>query len=356
MIEFIFVSLKVLGSIAVFQALLIAFFLLIQKKGNKINRIILAILLINFILFLGGSYLLLFKNRWNHIYYAHLANLTVFLAPPLLYLYYRSLLDNAFKFTVSDFFHCVPFIAIFSFMFYTIVFKYNHGFVFTPYGVAILFLLFTQSLVYLMLILKQRRSYTPMNRKNDKAKWFGYIFMSILAIFSLKLIIFILWNVFGLVDICIFFTGVFLILSFVIINMMILFGLSNPDLLIQYFKYQHSTIDESYKSRCYTEIQSLLIHKKIYLDSLLNLKRMARKLTISEKQLSQIINECAGQNFNDYINQYRIAEARELLRSDDYKNVLSVAYEVGFNSKSTFNTAFKKFTNMTPTQYKQVVI
>ena len=356
MMEFIFVSLKVLGSIAVFQALLITFFLLVQKKGNKINRVILAILLFNFILFLGGSYLLLFEKKWDHIYYAHLANLTVFLAPPLLYLYYRSLLDNAFKLAVSDFFHCVPFITIFSFMFYTIVIKYNHGFVFTPYGVVIIFLLFAQSLFYLILILKQKESYTPGNRKNDKARWFGYIFMSILAIFSLKLAIFILWNVFGLVAICIFLTGVFFILSFIIINMMVLFGLSNPDMLIQYFKYQRSAIDESYKSRCYTEIQSLLIHNKIYLDPLLNLERMARKLVIPEKQLSQIINECAGQNFNDYINQYRIAEARELLRSDDNKNVLSVAYEVGFNSKSTFNTAFKKFTNMTPTQYKQVMI
>ena len=99
------------------------------------------------------------------------------------------------------------------------------------------------------------------------------------------------------------------------------------------------------------------IRKKLYLDPLLNLEKLARQLNISDKQLSQLINESAGINFNDFINRYRIEEAQMLIKKNNEQqpNILTIAYEVGFNSKSTFNTAFKKFTNSTPSEYRRLV-
>jgi AraC-like DNA-binding protein len=355
MVEFIFGSLKTLYFIAVFQALLIAFFLIIQRRGNKVNRIILVILLMNFILFLTASYILLYMSNWKHVYYAHLVNLTVFLASPVLYLYYQSLLDNNFRFRFVHIYHALPFIAIFSFIFYTIVLKYNPHFVFTPYGVTLLILLFIQSIFYLWIILKRNNGFIFHDSKNYRTRWFGHIFLSTLVIFCLKLVIFITWNMFGLRDICIFFTGMFFILSFIIINMMVLFGLYNPEILIQYFKYQNSPVDDTFKAQCFAEIQTLFISSKIYLDPLLTLDRLAKKMNVSERILSQVINECAGKNFNDFINHYRINEAKSLIIRNSYTNILTVAYEVGFNSKSTFNTAFKKFTHMTPTEFRRSV-
>ena len=95
--------------------------------------------------------------------------------------------------------------------------------------------------------------------------------------------------------------------------------------------------------------------QKPYRDASLTLVSMAQKLSISVAYLSQIINKSFNQNFNDFINSYRIKESKELLLnpSDGRKNILQIAYEVGFNSKTTFNSAFKKFTGVTPSEFKK---
>jgi AraC-like DNA-binding protein len=69
--------------------------------------------------------------------------------------------------------------------------------------------------------------------------------------------------------------------------------------------------------------------------------------------LSKVINSTYGQNFNDYINRFRVDEAVKLMNDPAYKNfnILVVAYDAGFNSKSTFNRAFKKVTGVTPKDY-----
>ena len=70
--------------------------------------------------------------------------------------------------------------------------------------------------------------------------------------------------------------------------------------------------------------------------------------------LSQIINEYFEQNFQDYINKQRIEESKKyLLDKVKRKTVLEILYEVGFNTKSSFNIAFKKTTGLTPTEFKK---
>ena len=70
--------------------------------------------------------------------------------------------------------------------------------------------------------------------------------------------------------------------------------------------------------------------------------------------LSQIINEELNKNFYDLVNYYRIEEAKKLLVSvNGERTILDIAYDVGFNTKSSFNRAFKKQTRMTPSQFKQ---
>ncbi|MFA8436978.1 MAG: helix-turn-helix domain-containing protein, partial [Marinifilaceae bacterium] len=68
-----------------------------------------------------------------------------------------------------------------------------------------------------------------------------------------------------------------------------------------------------------------------------------------------IINQGHGLNFNDYINQFRVEEFKRLLQDPQFskETLLAVAFEAGFNSKTTFNTAFKKFTGMTPSEYRR---
>ncbi|MEO1652690.1 MAG: AraC family transcriptional regulator [Bacteroidota bacterium] len=92
-----------------------------------------------------------------------------------------------------------------------------------------------------------------------------------------------------------------------------------------------------------------------YLDEGLSLQSLARTTEIPEKHLSFLINRVLGQHFFDFINSYRIQEAQELLKDKDL-NIQQVMYQVGFNSKSSFNTAFKKYTSHTPTTYRKSIV
>ncbi len=82
---------------------------------------------------------------------------------------------------------------------------------------------------------------------------------------------------------------------------------------------------------------------------------LAEELEIHPKKLSQVINQCIGNNFSDYINSSRIAEAKFLFETstDSQLTIMEVMYKVGFNSSSVFNTYFKKKTGFTPTPFKE---
>jgi AraC-like DNA-binding protein len=102
------------------------------------------------------------------------------------------------------------------------------------------------------------------------------------------------------------------------------------------------------------KLNNHITRHKPYLDPDLTLKDLAEQVQISSRQLSTLINAELGKSFFDLINSYRIEEAKKILRDskDSKLTVLEVMYEVGFNSKSSFNTAFKKYTGSTPTAYK----
>lgn len=82
-------------------------------------------------------------------------------------------------------------------------------------------------------------------------------------------------------------------------------------------------------------------------------KQLARQLELPPRELSRAINQGFGQNFFEFVSGYRLEEARRRLEDgDNSDSILQIMYDSGFNSKSVFNTAFKKATGMTPSQYR----
>lgn len=100
-------------------------------------------------------------------------------------------------------------------------------------------------------------------------------------------------------------------------------------------------------------LENLMINDRIFLDNEINLTTFAEKLGISIHDASFLINEVTGSNFYNFINRYRVEEAKKLLVSSksDKLNMLGIAFESGFNSKTTFNTAFKKQVGISPSEY-----
>jgi AraC-like DNA-binding protein len=104
-----------------------------------------------------------------------------------------------------------------------------------------------------------------------------------------------------------------------------------------------------------TKLIELMKIQKPYLDSELNLIKLAELINMTPHQLSYIINTGFNENFFQYINTYRVEKAKELLVKEemDKLSILGIAFESGFNSKTSFNTTFKKITGQTPSEFKK---
>ncbi|MCV9928566.1 helix-turn-helix domain-containing protein [Flavobacterium sp. LS1R49] len=103
------------------------------------------------------------------------------------------------------------------------------------------------------------------------------------------------------------------------------------------------------------QLNKLMLEQKPYLDSELNLIKLAKLVNSTPHQISYAINSGFNENFFQFINKYRVEEAKELLVKKEMNNysILGIAYESGFNSKTSFNNTFKKITNQTPSEFKK---
>jgi len=114
------------------------------------------------------------------------------------------------------------------------------------------------------------------------------------------------------------------------------------------------TTDKHKVGKIAKQVVALLEDEKLYQETELTLQQLGDKLGLQTYIVSQAINEVLKKNFYDLVNNYRVEEAKRLLLDPKNVNytVLSVGFEAGFNSKTTFNTVFKKFTGLTPTEYR----
>ncbi|GAH90171.1 unnamed protein product, partial [marine sediment metagenome] len=215
-----------------------------------------------------------------------------------------------------------------------------------------------------LIILKKYRIeiknvYSTIERIN--LSWLTFVILGLTGWKSLSLLNYILWL--ALTD----YTGWILyivaeVAFLTFISIMFLKGLKQPVIFSGTNKNQSrqkyektllaDAIKEDYKDKLIRYMKS----QKPYLEPSLSLDELAEKVSIPPHHLSQILNTCLNHNFFDFINSYRIKESERLLSEQDSyrKTILEILYETGFNSKSVFNTAFKKHTGMTPTQFRNL--
>jgi AraC-like DNA-binding protein len=118
---------------------------------------------------------------------------------------------------------------------------------------------------------------------------------------------------------------------------------------------QKTSLAQEKISEITSRVTHLMEDSKIYLQSELTLQDLAEKLNTPSYQVTQAINAGLGKNFYDLVNGYRVEEAKRLLSDPGSRNskILTVGMDAGFNSKTTFNTVFKKFTGLTPSEFKE---
>jgi AraC-like DNA-binding protein len=119
-------------------------------------------------------------------------------------------------------------------------------------------------------------------------------------------------------------------------------------------KYIKSQIRDIDIDKILENIDTLMSREMIYHDETISVRSFSEKLGITPHQFSEILNSKLGMGFFPYINSYRINEACDILSRDKKVSVIKIAYHVGFNSLSSFYTAFKKSTGMSPGTYQKI--
>lgn len=362
-----------LALLQIFINSLVAIFLLSIRSGNLISNRILAFYFVIFNLDISNFVFI-------HFYGAHLnldmlrCNVAALIAPTL-YFYVRSVLHTDFRFRARDWAHALPFIiVILTFMprFYLVedALKWRIYNNLQPlFEVLFVHILqYIQMAIYLGLIFItiRRNRLTILNSYSDELKlnkqWLSYFMSFFMVGFALALI----RNVVKFTE--------FQSALDVITPIMMLAGLGfscwilwqalhKPELFkgissqleAVRFPTDNKKISTEQAVAILTKLELHMQSQQSFLNPTLNLDTLAEEVGVAAQDISLALNHHLGRHFFDFINGYRIKAACDMLASPDSseKTVLEISLESGFNSKSSFNTAFKKQMQITPSEYRQ---
>jgi AraC-like DNA-binding protein len=363
---------EILCYLASFQLLLFAVFLFIRSQGKAISNKMLGL----FFLAKGIAIIDTIVRFNNEFVFTNAPGLFFiagsfdFLFGPTLYLYVKSVVFTKFTLKKTDLIHLVPFVSYLAF-FITTYHMYSpdvqrelitSGFFDTVFMNYVLWSVFHGLvLLYMILILRLlliyggeiRNNYS--NLKTINLAWLKIVMGGFVCMWSFYLINHMLY-IFGftmstVLNLC----GKLTLVGFS--SFLILRVLAHPTIIPGI-----GTIKGTNKIGCKTirqddleKLTSYMKTEKPYLEPNLAIQELAERTSISRRRLSYIINTEFNKNFFDFINEYRINEAKTLLAGPESskKTILEILYEVGFNSKSVFNSIFKKQTGHTPSQFKK---
>ena len=351
---------NIIHTLVIWQSLLFAVILFTPKYNKKRENKFLALLLLT--LGIHFSYNILLTNQLFLDILPKYSCSYGFLYGPFLYLYVKFHFHKDLVFKPLYFLHFVPFIAV--------VFLTTIGFRVCN---SIMFLVvLSVMLIYGLFGFAEITQYNKVifqvsaNNSSSETKWVKtllliQIVILILNFLHLQLNEIVLFNLRFTLEPFVQF-GVL-----VLVNVIIYQGLKNPqffqkisktDLVIAEINQSKEKINklnnEELKPLA-TKLEKYTSQNKPYLNSELDLETLAKAMQVHPKTLSQAINQILGSNFSEFINSYRIEEAKLLLQNntDNQMTIMEVMYDVGFNSRSVFNTAFKNKTGVTPSQFKE---
>ncbi|MEO0691282.1 MAG: AraC family transcriptional regulator [Pseudomonadota bacterium] len=120
-------------------------------------------------------------------------------------------------------------------------------------------------------------------------------------------------------------------------------------------KYAKSALTDEMAVRIGAKLKRAMTESQLHLDPNLSLWALSKHVGVSDNYVSQVLNKELGLNFFDFVNGYRVQEAQMRLTETD-ETILNIAYDIGFNSRSSFYTAFKKVTGETPTGFRRAAV
>lgn len=369
--------LHLVSSIGIFVVLLLALFLITVKTKHRLSNYLLAFFL--FTNAIDACKFLMREFPVNHINLEAFRWSIVYLVPASFYLYVLSVCYANFRLKPKHLLHAIPFIAYNLYLMWGIYFvdraskiyflKDMNEMPLTQFFQFLFEFLFQVYFIASFLVIRKSKTVYLENYTNPNISVLNALYKITILYYVLHFIVLIRWLItfiFGLSEIrawvvCLdgfaflFCTCWYL---FVALNNPEFFRGINPNLkpITEVVpKQKNNTLLIEEKNQQIKFLKDFMVENEPYLDSTLTIQDLSEQVKMSVKDLSTLINLYMDKHFFDFVNEYRIEKAMHILRDSAQKEltVLEILYQVGFNSKSSFNTSFKKYTGKTPTDFRK---
>ncbi|EJL71494.1 helix-turn-helix domain-containing protein [Chryseobacterium populi] len=369
--------LQLASSIGIFMVLLLALFLITVKTKHRLSNWLLA-----FFLFTNAVDALKFSMQEfpiNHINLEAFRWSIVYLVPASFYLYVLSVCYSNFRLKPKHLLHTIPFVAYSLYLMWGIYFvdraskvHFINSMNEMPLMQFFQFLfefLFQVYFIASFLVIRKSKTVYLENYTNPNISVLNALSKITILYYVLHFIVLLRWLVtfiFGRGDIR---TWIVTLDGFAFLFCTcwyLLTALNNPEFfrgVNSYLKPITEVIPKQKTSPLIVEeknkeiqfLKDFMVEKEPYLDSSLTIQDLSEQIKMPVKDLSTLINLYMDKHFFDFVNEYRIEKAMQILKNPSQKEltVLEILYEVGFNSKSSFNTSFKKYTGKTPTDFRK---
>ncbi len=298
---------------------------------------------------------------------------------PLLYLYISFMTTPGRKFNPVELIHFVPFVVFFT---VSVVFRSEplvrdlRGF-FEPdklmplrmvYSVSFFLSITTYSILSFIKINKHQSNLMDLTSFTSQRITLNWLKVLAISFYVVYIIVFILGGL-KILGNYIPFDPYFVVFAFIALFSMVysFYGIKQPVIFGEVLhnerngekreaeKYSRSGLKDEQAEEYLTILLDYMESEKPYLDGNLTIHDLSLKTGISRHHITQVLNEIYGKNFFTFINEYRTREVIERFSDSryDHYTILAIAFDSGFNSKSTFNSFFKSQTDQTPSKYRE---
>ncbi len=330
-----------IGSIGVILGFFFAALLLSNRKKQHLSNVFLAIYLLAFSLRIGKS---LFHNYFEINATIRTLFLTTLLGVgPSIWLHTSYLLQAKSKPTAKGWLHYLPFILLAGCCWlipndgswiFGVFYKFTivHMFVYTLFS---------------LLQLNRTRKIGQLPTKPNVTHWlYHFLTINLLFIGLYFLISELIFTFY--IGISFLFSSVIIYLSFMAFRYPSIFKVEGE-------RYSQSSLNDQDIIGIMKLLRQGMEQEKPYLDPSLTLSKLSAQVGVSSKVLSQVINQQEGLNYSQYISKYRVEEVKRLMSLPQYSNmtIAAMAYDSGFSSISTFNSAFKRYAGITAKAYRK---
>jgi len=366
--------------ISLFLSLFLAFFLLTVRTTQKSSNVLFAIFLILIAIDNSQPLFGLIINGPSN--FGMFRNTFAFLQIPVFYLYVLSVCYSDFRLKPKYFLHLLPFVVVNIVLlprFYTVDFASKVDFIMNrqdrfelQFNHILFHILTVVYLTAVFILLKRVKKIYLENYAATNINSYQWLFQ-FTTVLAVVYFIVLFKNIFKFSDyphVSEWIKIELQVFLLFVICWYLFKALSHPNLFRNVdskLKLVKDIISEDKNSfpeatiKAHNEdlirLENYMANEKPFLNPALTIQDISNQIQIPVRELSVLINHQLGQHFYDFVNKYRIENAMEILKdsSKSKVTVLEILYEVGFNSKSSFNTAFKKHTGNTPTDYRKTL-